>query len=113
MVATIGDQHKKQRKMLNPVFSVKHLRGMTPTFFNIANKVRFHFDSNFSQETNCLQLEHAILTKVDAKAKEIDMTGWLNRTALELIGQSGMGHSFVDFSDEGSNTFADAAKDLA
>ncbi|KAF7968861.1 hypothetical protein HWV62_29182 [Athelia sp. TMB] len=96
LVATIGDKHKRQRKMLNPVFSVKHLRGMTPTFFDIAKK-----------------LEHAILNKVDTKAQEIDMTGWLNRTALELVGQSGLGHSFVDFSNEGSNTFADAAKDLA
>jgi len=39
LIATVGDQHKKQRKMLNPVFSTKHLRGMTPTFFTIAKQV--------------------------------------------------------------------------
>ena len=39
LVATIGDQHKKQRKMLTPAFSIKHLRGMTPLFVSIAREV--------------------------------------------------------------------------
>jgi hypothetical protein len=30
---TIGEQHKKQRKMLNPVFSAAHLRQMGAFFF--------------------------------------------------------------------------------
>ncbi len=36
----VGHQHRKQRKMLNPVFSVKHLREMTPLFYNVIHKVR-------------------------------------------------------------------------
>jgi hypothetical protein len=38
--------------------------------------------------------------------------GWFTRTALELIGQSGLGHSFGDFSDGASNAFADAIQDV-
>jgi hypothetical protein len=34
--------------------------------------------------------------------QEIDMLHWLSRTALELIGQGGLGYSFEDFSDNGS-----------
>jgi hypothetical protein len=60
-----------------------------------------------------MQLEQAMLFKVDAGPTEIDVTGWLTRTALELIGQSGLGHSFGDFSENTHNPFADAAKDLA
>lgn len=37
---TKGPRHRKQRKMLNPVFSIKHMREMTPIFYNIAHKVR-------------------------------------------------------------------------
>lgn len=33
-----GEQHRKQRKMLNPVFSPQHLRSITPIFFNVAHK---------------------------------------------------------------------------
>lgn len=34
-----GDDHKKQRKMLNPAFSPKHLRGLLPIFYPIAHQV--------------------------------------------------------------------------
>jgi hypothetical protein len=44
LIAAVGDQHKKQRKMLNPVFSTMHLRGMTPTFFTIAKQVSSSLD---------------------------------------------------------------------
>lgn len=35
----IGSQHKRQRKMLLSGFSVAAMRGMTPTFYEIAYKV--------------------------------------------------------------------------
>ena len=34
-----GAHHRKQRKMLNPVFSIKHMRMMTPIFYDVAHKV--------------------------------------------------------------------------
>lgn len=41
LLATYGAPHKKQRKMLNPVFSVAHMRNLTPLFYSITDKVRF------------------------------------------------------------------------
>ena len=35
----IGDQHKKQRKMLNPVFSLGNMRDLLPTIQPIANEL--------------------------------------------------------------------------
>jgi cytochrome P450 len=34
-----GEQHRKQRKMLNPVFSMKHMRDLLPVFYPIAHRV--------------------------------------------------------------------------
>lgn len=39
LVSTLGEQHRKQRKILNPVFSVKHMRSMLPMFYSIIHKV--------------------------------------------------------------------------
>jgi hypothetical protein len=39
LLLCIGEQHKKQRKMLNPVFSPSHLRDMMPTFYEVSYKV--------------------------------------------------------------------------
>ncbi|PPQ64799.1 hypothetical protein CVT26_002631 [Gymnopilus dilepis] len=94
LVATIGDQHKKQRKMLTPAFSIKHLRGMTPLFVSIAR-----------------ELEQHISSMVRTQPIEIDVTPWLNRFALEVIGKGGLGHSFGKLSQH--NDFSAAAKDLA
>ena len=35
LLSTTGIQHKRQRKLLNPVFSVAHLRDMVQIFYNM------------------------------------------------------------------------------
>ena len=39
VLAANGPQHKRQRKLLTPVFSVAHLRNMTHIFYRVAHKV--------------------------------------------------------------------------
>ena len=34
-----GDHHRRQRKLLNPVFSIAHMRNITPTFYEVMNRV--------------------------------------------------------------------------
>lgn len=36
----LGASHRRQRKMLNPVFSIKHMRELTPIFYEVAHRVR-------------------------------------------------------------------------
>jgi hypothetical protein len=40
----------------------------------------------------------------------MDMSTWLGRTALELIGQSGLGYSFETFEDDNVNPYTIAVK---
>ncbi|KAF8659052.1 hypothetical protein AX16_001924 [Volvariella volvacea WC 439] len=77
LISTLGEQHKKQRKMLNPVFSLAHIRRMTGIFVDVAAKLR-----------------SAISLKTEQGTQEVDMLNWASRTALELVGQSGLGSSF-------------------
>ncbi|KAH6912732.1 cytochrome P450 [Coprinopsis sp. MPI-PUGE-AT-0042] len=97
LLATLGDHHRKQRKMLNPVFSIAHLRDITPTFFGVARR-----------------LQETLLAKVTEQPSEIEMKRWLTRMALELIGQSGLGHSFDPLTEESvGHPFALAAENFA
>ncbi|KAF8190414.1 cytochrome P450 [Mycena galopus ATCC 62051] len=77
LLSTLGEQHKKQRKMLNPVFSVAHLRQMVPIFFDVGKRLRTALES-----------------RVQQGPQEIDLLLWMTRTALELVGQAGLGYSF-------------------
>ncbi|KAI3616186.1 cytochrome p450 [Moniliophthora roreri] len=83
LLSTLGEHHRKQRKLLNPVFSVAHMREMLPTFNEIALKVR-----------------DSLARKVQDGPHEVDLLSWMSRTALELVGQSGLGYSFDTLTDE-------------
>ncbi|KAF9011994.1 cytochrome P450 [Cyathus striatus] len=85
LLATLGDQHRKQRKILNPVFSIAHMREMIPIFWEVSNKLR-----------------DTLVSKVKNGAQEIDVTTWMTRTALELVGQSGLGYSFDPLTEHGT-----------
>ncbi|RPD55321.1 cytochrome P450 [Lentinus tigrinus ALCF2SS1-7] len=91
--ATYGDPHKKQRKMLNPVFSVGHMRNLTPIFYNISDR-----------------LQLAIETRVKDGPKELDILGWMGRTALELVGQGTLGYSFDPLTADSRDEYAEAVK---
>lgn len=40
LYAPTGDTHRRQRKMLTPVFSAKHLRSAVSVFYQVVDKVR-------------------------------------------------------------------------
>ncbi|KAH9930173.1 cytochrome P450 [Amylocystis lapponica] len=93
LLSTLGNHHKKQRKMLNPVFSMNHMRHMLPIFYRIVD-----------------QLRQAIATQVSEGPKEVDVLNWMGRTALELIGQGGLGYSFDRLVEDTPNEYRDALK---
>ncbi|KLO13664.1 cytochrome P450 [Schizopora paradoxa] len=72
-----GDHHKKQRKMLNPVFSVQHMRGLVPVLYPIAYELRDVF-----------------VKKIKSGQNVIDVFHWTSLAALEFIGRGGLGHAF-------------------
>ncbi|KZT66921.1 cytochrome P450 [Daedalea quercina L-15889] len=83
LLATLGERHRKQRRLLNPVFSIAHMRHMLPIFYGVTSK-----------------LQLAIATRVKNGQQEIDMLDWMGRTALELVGQAGLGWSFDPLVDD-------------
>ncbi|KAH7913645.1 cytochrome P450 [Hygrophoropsis aurantiaca] len=95
LLSTIGDHHKRQRKMLNPVFSTSHMRHMVPVFQTITDTLR-----------------DMISKQIENGPQEINMLEWFTRTALELVGQSGLGYSFDSLKDSTPNPYSVAVKNL-
>ncbi|PIL33302.1 cytochrome P450 [Ganoderma sinense ZZ0214-1] len=93
LLATAGAAHRKQRRMLQPVFSVAHLRNMAPTFYGIAKKLRT-----------------AIESRVRDGPQKLDVVSWMGRTALEIIGQSGLGYSFDPLVANAKDEYTEAVK---
>ena len=54
ILAAVGDDHKAQRKMLNPVFSITHMRYLTPVFYETMHRVcRLHVEFVDHGSDNC------------------------------------------------------------
>ncbi|KAI0056554.1 cytochrome P450 [Artomyces pyxidatus] len=95
LLSTLGDQHRKQRKLLNPVFSTKQIRSLAPLFHRITH-----------------QLCDALQSQVAGGPTEVDMVVWLHRFALELIAQGGMGYTFNSLEpDAEENEFGKSVKE--
>lgn len=63
-----------------------------------------------SRSLGC-KLEASLGSVLSKGSKEINVVEWTTRTALELIGQSGLGYSFDSFATE-NHPYAVAIKDL-
>ncbi|KAI1787726.1 cytochrome P450 [Ganoderma leucocontextum] len=93
LLSTAGAQHRKQRKMLTPVFSIAYLRSITSVFYETTHKLR-----------------DGLLADIGASGKEVDVLKWMGRAALELLGQGAFGYSFDPLVEDTSDDFAEAVK---
>ncbi|KAJ2922915.1 hypothetical protein H1R20_g14187, partial [Candolleomyces eurysporus] len=86
-----------------------------PSSMMLATKYfRFSFPRT-STETyfSTSKLRDSILRQVSNGPREIDMLSWMTRTALELIGQSGLGYSFDPLTEDGQeHPFSTSVKEL-
>ncbi|KAI0030894.1 cytochrome P450 [Vararia minispora EC-137] len=77
LFSTLGDAHRKQRKLMNPAFSINHMRRMVPIF-----------------RTVTLQLQNIMRANIGNEPTEVDIMEYMGRLALDLITHAGFGHSF-------------------
>ncbi|EPS94486.1 hypothetical protein FOMPIDRAFT_40741 [Fomitopsis schrenkii] len=100
LLSVVGDQHRKQRKMLKPAFSAAHMRNLLPIFYNITDKARFSL------------LRDALIERVRDGPKELDVLTWMSRTALEVIAQGGIGVSVDPLTKDVVGEYPRALKEL-
>ena len=59
-----------------------------------------------------IQLRTALETRIEKGEAEIDIVGWMGRTALELVGQAGLGYSFDPLTHDRKDDYGNALKDF-
>ncbi|KAH8114681.1 cytochrome P450 [Phellopilus nigrolimitatus] len=100
LLTSEGEQHKRQRKIITPAFSVASIKAVMPIFWEKASELRDIWlrivddnDATPAPPQACL-----IGTRIDALA-------WLGRATLDIIGLAGFGYAFNSLTDE-SNELA-------
>ena len=96
--------------MLNPAFSITHLRVMIPIFQTTVERVSLLDVPSFAPLIRSTQLRDALEMRVSDIPQELDMSAWMGRTALELIGQGGHGYSFDKLVSDSKDNLAISLK---
>ncbi|PPR01291.1 hypothetical protein CVT24_006366 [Panaeolus cyanescens] len=98
LASVSGEEHKKQRKLMNPVFTAAHVSRLCPLFHRIATELRDRLKADVESNPGAT----------------LDILDHLTRTALELISQGGIGHTFNSFDKKSKEflEFHDAMKDV-
>ncbi|KAF5349328.1 hypothetical protein D9758_011805 [Tetrapyrgos nigripes] len=116
-VATLnGFMREKQLIVYDPKALYSILIKVVPIFYEIIHKVNLTFTScRPILILSVIKLEDGLASKFesDPGPKEIEMLSWTSRTALELIGQGGLGYSFDSLeSEEATHPYTKILKDM-
>jgi hypothetical protein len=99
VLATEGDKHKKQRRILSPAFGPAQIRQLSGIFLAKANEVcDSHFAcSEFPLANIRPQLRNILISQFSKKSSEpqrIDLLSWLTKATLDIIGLAGFNYRF-------------------
>ncbi|GET00438.1 cytochrome P450 [Rhizophagus clarus] len=93
IVLAEGEEHKRQRKMMNPAFAHNNVKEMVPTFIRVAST-----------------LIGLIEDKVSSGESNINLTPYISKATLDVIGLVGFNYEFNSLTS--SNELADAYASL-
>jgi len=106
-----GDDHKKQRKVLNSSFSPAAIREMVPIFFDKAYELRDKMITMVEDQTS-LSSPSPVKEGLDLKGgKKIDVLRYLGQCTLDVIGLAGFDYDFASLSDD-DNELAEAFRKM-
>ncbi|KAF8641734.1 hypothetical protein AX16_009811 [Volvariella volvacea WC 439] len=94
VASVAGLEHKRHRKLMDPVFNNSRMAKLTPLFYNVI-----------------YQLQQSLLAQVSKAQSDpssrgtIDILEPLTRTSIEMIAQGGLGHTFNSFDPNGSKEY--------
>lgn len=97
LISTVGEQHRRQRKLLNPVFSTSNMRRLLCILHPISDRLTSTLVSKLP---------------IDGSHKEIDILPWLSRCALDGVCQSILGYPSNTLSTAENDPYAEALRKI-
>lgn len=85
LVFAEGNDHKRQRKLLNPAFALSNIKSMVPSFYSPSKQM-------------VTALKEEIASQGGNKA-HVELTPLLSKTTLQIIGLAGFGVDFKCFDE--------------
>ncbi|KAH9980906.1 cytochrome P450 [Lactifluus volemus] len=93
IIWTHGTAHQRQRRIMTRAFLAPQLRAFLPLFQNTALRVRGSSDLTQKWKDDVISLN-------TTGQAVVDVTGWLSRTTLDIIAETGFDSQFGSLNDE-------------
>ncbi|EIM87513.1 cytochrome P450 [Stereum hirsutum FP-91666 SS1] len=94
-----GEDHRQQRRILNPAFGPVYLRDLTEIFLEKSGQLRDLWTAEISKSTD--------------ETTKVNIVTWLNKTTLDIIGLAGFNYSFNALApDDQPNELNDAIRNV-
>ncbi|GAA5992389.1 hypothetical protein JCM10908_000458 [Rhodotorula pacifica] len=114
-----GDDHRRQRRIMNPSFSPAHLRELVPIFFHYSHQLRDQWkdllvegstqrDENAFKDKETEEKYYATAEGRKEGELVLNVVTWLNKLTLDIIGDAGFGYEFHSLTPGSTNALGRA-----
>ncbi|KAI9732816.1 MAG: hypothetical protein M1834_003754 [Cirrosporium novae-zelandiae] len=93
LLVSEGDVHKKQRKDFMPAFAYRHIKDLYPIFWSKSCELVTKIEETFQAQTSSSR------EKGISESNVIEISNFLSRAALDIIGAAGLGRDFHAIAD--------------
>jgi len=108
-----GDEHKAQRKNLNPAFAYRHLKDLYPIFWAKSQEMILEIDKELAARASGIPptTTSAAATSTDPENAKplprdaVDASDWASRATLDIIGVAGLDQSFRAIQEPSNKLF--------
>lgn len=110
-----GEAHRRQKKVMLPAFSPSALKSLTPIFYHLSYKLRdiwLDLAENSTTDQTAFKDDEAFeayeaSSELKSPGAVIEVSRWLNRLILDIIGLTGFGYAFSSL-DQKSTVLGEA-----
>jgi hypothetical protein len=99
-----GDEHKFQRRILAPAFTLQAIKNITPVFFRKADELHDRWkdliDGAVSPVVEASSTDPPATSSASNSGDVIDVAHWISRASFDVIGLAGFDYDFHSLQDE-------------
>ncbi|KAK4197761.1 cytochrome P450 [Triangularia verruculosa] len=97
-----GDEHRVQRRNLNPAFHFRHVKNLYPIFWAKSKQGVETLTKKILEESKKASESPEAQEKGDSRTAVVEVGNWASRIALDIIGVTGLGRDFGAIADPGN-----------
>lgn len=100
-----GDEHKFQRRILAPAFTLQAVKNITPVIFRKADELHDRWKDLIDGVVEASNTDPPATGSASNSGDVIDIAHWISRASFDVIGLAGFDYDFHSLQDESEEVY--------